>query len=516
MANPAGESNDEALRLDFNRRVKLEFYGSAVTSDAGLLTYRELDDVLGLMTIAGQQLTDGRTGKNGRHVLIGMLRQSVFGRLAGYEDVNDADRLGRDPVMRWIVGGKAAQGTAASTSQMGRFETEWLANDANFTALADLSGRWIDRVHSRRPAKGIVLDMDSSVTTATRKAPPITATSPAPAIIRCSCSTSSAIWNAPRCVRAMSTRRTVGRKCWSRSWPDIGGSSSAATSAPMRPFRILRSTSSWRAKASSTRSVCRPTTCCRSVSATCSRGLLVVLRARSAVLRQLQLSGAKLEDTAPRGGQGRVAPGRALSARRVQCHQPVTPGRTRRRILQSARHGGAVDQGRQERRQVDAAVMLLVRCQRSASSVACAGLQSRQLHADVGSAGGNQAVVADQVAGKTREDRRQGRAPWPLRHIPDGRRRGAEGIVPGNLAADRRTATKTGPKHRTGTVGCIITTGGVRNDEEKGPNRRIKRRFGRRGRRKRWEHCAARLWLPGNAAVCYRPRRSRVHPGNVG
>jgi hypothetical protein len=128
-----------------------------------LLAYRELDDALGLMEIAGQHLADTRTGKNGRHVLIGMLRQSVFGRLAGYEDVNDADRLGRDPAMRWIVGGRAATKQAASTSQMGRFETEWLANDENFTVLADLSGHWIDRVHSRHPPKGIVLDMDSSV-----------------------------------------------------------------------------------------------------------------------------------------------------------------------------------------------------------------------------------------------------------------------------------------------------------------------------------------------------------------
>jgi hypothetical protein len=62
--------------------------------------------------------------------------------------------------------------------------------------------------------------------------------------------------------------------------------------------------------------------------------------------------------------------------------------------------------------------MLLVRRQRRASSASCAGLQSRQLHADTGSAGGDQTVVA---AGETREDRRQGRAPWPLRHLPDGR-----------------------------------------------------------------------------------------------
>ncbi len=163
MTDPTGESCDAVLRLDFDRRLKLEFHGSSVTSNGGLLAYRELDDVLGLSAMAGDMLADTRTGKNGRHALVGMLRQSVFGRLAGYEDVNDADRLGRDPAMRWIVGGRAVRRDAASPSQMGRFETERLASDENLVALTDLSGRWIDRVHSRRPPNGIVLDMDSSV-----------------------------------------------------------------------------------------------------------------------------------------------------------------------------------------------------------------------------------------------------------------------------------------------------------------------------------------------------------------
>jgi hypothetical protein len=74
--------------------------------------------------MAADILADARTGKNGRHALVGLLRQSVFGRLAGYEDVNDAERLRHDPAMRF-VGGKAAQRSAASPSHMGRFETHF-------------------------------------------------------------------------------------------------------------------------------------------------------------------------------------------------------------------------------------------------------------------------------------------------------------------------------------------------------------------------------------------------------
>ena len=136
MRNPEGESDHGPLRPHFDRRLKLEFHGSRVTSDAGLLAYRELDDALGLTALAGGVLADSRTGRNGWHGIVSLLRQSVYGRLAGYEDVNDADRLGRDPAMRWIVGGKAVERGGASTSQMGRFEIELLANNEN---LADLS-----------------------------------------------------------------------------------------------------------------------------------------------------------------------------------------------------------------------------------------------------------------------------------------------------------------------------------------------------------------------------------------
>ena len=156
-----GETKRGPLRVGFDRRLKLEFHGTQISSDAGLLSYRELDDALGLSALAGDVLSEVRRGKNTRHLLIGLLRQSVFGRLAGYEDVNDAERLSGDPVMRAIVGRAGLDGTAASSSQMGRFETAWLAGDDNLAALSELSGRWIDR--ARQGSKTIVLDIDSSV-----------------------------------------------------------------------------------------------------------------------------------------------------------------------------------------------------------------------------------------------------------------------------------------------------------------------------------------------------------------
>src|ERR671918_1072510 len=146
-----GEARVEPLRVDFDRRIKLEFHGARITSDRGLLTHRELDGALGLTDVAITQLLDGRRGKKGRHTLVGLFRQSVFGRLAGYEDVNDAERLAHDPAMRAIVGREGLERFAASSSQMGRFETEWLASDANLEALTDLSGTWIDGVHARKP-----------------------------------------------------------------------------------------------------------------------------------------------------------------------------------------------------------------------------------------------------------------------------------------------------------------------------------------------------------------------------
>ena len=135
-----GEGKKDALRVNFDQKLKLEFHGVKVTSDAGLLAYREIDDVFGMTDLAARKLTDNRTGKNTQHSIAALLRQSVYSRLAGYEDTNDAERLSVDPTMRHVVGERAKEKTAASVSQMGRFETEILTQPQNLKALINQPG----------------------------------------------------------------------------------------------------------------------------------------------------------------------------------------------------------------------------------------------------------------------------------------------------------------------------------------------------------------------------------------
>src|ERR1035438_3580343 len=161
--NPKGATKNEHIGLSFDRRLALEFHGAKISSDAGLLAYREMDEVLGLTSMGGRVLNDWRTGKNTQHSMLALIRQSIYSRLAGYEDTNDAERLAVDPIMRHVVGGRATEHAAASTSQMARFETGVLAQTRNLATLANLSGEWIDRLRDHRQLREVILDMDSSV-----------------------------------------------------------------------------------------------------------------------------------------------------------------------------------------------------------------------------------------------------------------------------------------------------------------------------------------------------------------
>jgi len=141
-----GDRHHDPLRVDFDRQIKLEFHGSTVTSDARPLAYRELDGALGLTSTAASGLHDTRTGQNTQHSLLALLRQSIYSRLAGYEDVNDAERLCLDPAMRIAVGGRAKNQTAASASEMAGYEDYfWRFKTTTVTPLPSFEEKSLGR-----------------------------------------------------------------------------------------------------------------------------------------------------------------------------------------------------------------------------------------------------------------------------------------------------------------------------------------------------------------------------------
>jgi Transposase DDE domain group 1 len=191
MGDPTGEADKSGLRLDFDRRLLLQFRGSMITSDAGLLAYRELDDTLGLTDTGADRLADARTGKNGRHRLTGLLRQSVFGRLAGYEDVNDAERLCRDPAALSATG--RSPGLPPRPARWVASRRSGLAGPRTLPLLpiCPASGSTRYTSDDRRRRSCPTSSRAKARPTGSRKAAPTTAISTAPAIARCSCST---IW----------------------------------------------------------------------------------------------------------------------------------------------------------------------------------------------------------------------------------------------------------------------------------------------------------------------------------
>jgi hypothetical protein len=157
-----GEKTKETLKLQFDKRLRLEFHGARITSDAGLLACRELDEVLELTEMAPIYLQETRGGRNVQHEMVPLLRQSVYSRLAGYEDTNDAVRLARDPAMQAVVGRRALDKQAASTNTLSRFETEVLVTEENLRGLRQLNAKWVDHAMARTRHRRIILDMDSS------------------------------------------------------------------------------------------------------------------------------------------------------------------------------------------------------------------------------------------------------------------------------------------------------------------------------------------------------------------
>src|SRR5450756_2253343 len=157
-----GERQNQPFQLSFNGSLKVDFQGSRVTSDGGLILVRELDERLGFGDLMARHLTDSRRGKNTQLPMADLLRQSVYSRLAGYEDMNDADRLSQDPTFRLIGSEKIWERGAALTSRLQTFETEMLAEEENFAGLARLNRELIGKAEAMDSPYRTVLDMDST------------------------------------------------------------------------------------------------------------------------------------------------------------------------------------------------------------------------------------------------------------------------------------------------------------------------------------------------------------------
>jgi len=157
-----GDAASGPVRLSFNSQLRVEFRGATVTSDAGLLLPRELDERLGLSTLIERHLTDPRTGRNRQFPLPDLFRQSIYSRLAGYEDTNDAERLAEDPTFRMLASRERREISVALTSTLHWFETDVLADEENDQGLSRLNTDLVQHEATRSPTRRVTLDIDSS------------------------------------------------------------------------------------------------------------------------------------------------------------------------------------------------------------------------------------------------------------------------------------------------------------------------------------------------------------------
>ena len=156
-----GDQQNGPFQLSFNASLRVDFQGSRVTSDAGLVLVRELDERLGFGQLIEEHLQDPR-GASARLPLADLLRQSVYSRLAGYGDVNDAQRLGHDPTFRLTGSEKVWDRGVALTSRLQSFETELLAGEKNLAGLTAINRDLIAKAEAFDSAQRVVLDMDST------------------------------------------------------------------------------------------------------------------------------------------------------------------------------------------------------------------------------------------------------------------------------------------------------------------------------------------------------------------
>ena len=338
-----GEKQTKPFQLSFNGLLKVDFQGSHVTSDGGLILVRELDERLGLGELIDEHLSDSRQGTNKQFTLADLLRQSVYSRLAGYEDLNDAERISIDPTFRLIGSQKIWDRGAALTSTLHGFETEMLASEENLLGLMALNRELVGQAEAFDDSERVVLDMDSteSPVHGQQEGSAYNGQSSRSAITRYFCSTVMVIASLPSCVPACAQRRGLSYCCRRSSANRLRASRSpcgAMRPLPNRKFMRLRRNAEY-----STPFAFRPTRAWswRSKTSCFGRregppGSLVrykSFRYQAESWSKARRIVAKVELTRASCSRGRI---------HRDEHELAKPlGGT---LLQQARHGGAVDE----------------------------------------------------------------------------------------------------------------------------------------------------------------------------
>ena len=404
-----GEKENKPFQLTFNGFLKVDFQGSRVTSDGGLILVRELDERLGLGKLIDEHLSDSRQGLNKKFPLADLLRQSVYSRLAGYEDLNDAVRVSADPTFRLIGSKRNWDRGAALTSTLHGFETEMLASEENLLGLMAVNRELVAQAEAPDGSDRVVLDMDSTES-------PVHGQQEGSAYnghFESLCYHPLLLFN--QHGDCLGAKLRPGNVHSAEDWdelllPEIERQQAEGKQVTFRADAAFAKPEIYEAMEERGVDYVIRIPANKEPGAG-DRGHPVSAAGKAlpealGALQKFSLSGGELVAGEADRRQGRASPGRAVPAGRIHRDEHELAKPLGGALLQQARHGGAVDQGRQTGHALDKAVVPAVPGERGTAATERAGLQPGQLVAAAGTAEQDQELVADELATQVDEDRR--------------------------------------------------------------------------------------------------------------
>ena len=155
-----GEAQNRIIRPEFNRSILINFLGAKITSDAGFLSLREIDERFKVIAPIEGEIDDPRSPVHTEHSVVEMIRQRVYQIAAGYEDCIDADQLRIDPALRLAIG--KDHEVCAGQSMMSKLENDYLGNSQGLMALEKALARSADALLRRKNKRRLIVDLDST------------------------------------------------------------------------------------------------------------------------------------------------------------------------------------------------------------------------------------------------------------------------------------------------------------------------------------------------------------------